>query len=456
MSSTKGGSSRIAPSILRGIERRPSRDASGVGVLRRRESARRWTVLAPGDVTPSACHVLTPPPQNRAGDRRDQEISFPGKASLLAGCRRVARPPQRCSCSGWAPASWSAPAASRALRAGEIRPVVAARAADLTMALTCRNWGRGTGRGLIPGFLQPMPESIAGATRGSTNPAALSAIRYPVHVYISARPPPTAAVCRRTRRRRRAPASAASRAGAGARPRRGAAAAGGAGGPCPSRPPRASPPARPPTFGAHVLARAPARCAPPRRVPIPVSSLRSAPCSRSALSPCCFDHLAACAFSYVSFESTYAILSRCSSAVIFSSSPSFASTCAFALSQSARSCSHAASRCGGGAAFVSRDERLCSGAPAGAIVSGSGAQRRRAARSRAVSAKFSPAKLSKLRWPRARSLRKARDPESEAFEALNGKIFSPALRASVNHQTLPKRAAGGAFQLESRIRGLAG
>ena len=66
-------------------------------------------------------------------------------------------------------ASWSAPAASAALRAGETRPAVAARAAGLTMALNLPQLGQRPGRGLIPGFLQPMPESIAeGDTRGST------------------------------------------------------------------------------------------------------------------------------------------------------------------------------------------------------------------------------------------------------------------------------------------------
>ena len=70
-------------------------------------------------------------------------------------------------------ASWSAPAASAALRAGETRPVVAARAADLTMALNLPQLGQRPGRGLIPGFLQPMirpmPESIAdGDTRIDT------------------------------------------------------------------------------------------------------------------------------------------------------------------------------------------------------------------------------------------------------------------------------------------------
>ena len=63
-------------------------------------------------------------------------------------------------------ASWSAPAASAALRAGETRPAVAARAAGLTMALNLPQLGQRPGRGLIPGFLQPMPESIAeGDTR---------------------------------------------------------------------------------------------------------------------------------------------------------------------------------------------------------------------------------------------------------------------------------------------------
>ena len=66
-------------------------------------------------------------------------------------------------------ASWSAPAASAALRAGETRPVVAARAAGLTMALNLPQLGQRPGRGLIPGFLQPMPESIAeGDTRRAT------------------------------------------------------------------------------------------------------------------------------------------------------------------------------------------------------------------------------------------------------------------------------------------------
>jgi len=44
--------------------------------------------------------------------------------------------------------------------------VVAARAAGLTMALNLPQLGQRPGRGLIPGFLQPMPESIAeGDTR---------------------------------------------------------------------------------------------------------------------------------------------------------------------------------------------------------------------------------------------------------------------------------------------------
>ena len=57
-------------------------------------------------------------------------------------------------------------------------------------------------------------------------------------------------------------------------------------------------------------------------------------------------------------------------------------------------------------------------------------------------------------WPGARILGKPRDPESQAFSASKRQNFlrsgAARLRSTTKHYQ--KRAAGGAFQLESRIR----